>query len=120
MTIDSDKNINIQGRVSDIVRGRPDISDYADYFLGDMVTLAVKSAEHNYFVDLPIALPTDFELMPYQNSLVGADVNYSVHFGNGKELTKHWKMEILSGSLAGRSYTHKSNKSIFVKDIIVL
>jgi len=114
MAIDSDENIDITGTVLSLERGRPDKHNMDRLFLGNTVTLTIESDKNRYKVDLPIKTQTNFDLIPYLDSLLNVEVKYSaMHRKEEIGYTirhTYWKLEILSGKLKGISLDYDTSK----------
>ena len=100
--VDSDNSFKTQGRIVSLSRGRPD-----EEGRDRLVTIVIKPNKSGveHVVDLPIKTKGDFEVIPYQLALVGADVRYSKKYTEWLEgIAKDWELEVLSGSLKGNIY----------------
>ena len=99
--MDSDNSFQTHGRILSLVRGKPEERDYEK----SLVTLVIESDQNKHVVDLPIKTESDFEVIPYQSTLVGIDVRYSKKYERWEEgIAINWELEVLSGSLKGNTY----------------
>lgn len=101
---DSDKDVKIDGRIISLSRG---ILGKNGYVINEksLVSLAIQSNTKSHLVDIPIKTESDLELIPYQSSLVGFNVEYSKeHKENHEGFREQWSLKILSGKLKGNIY----------------
>ncbi|MDP1694915.1 MAG: hypothetical protein Q8L34_05230 [Candidatus Woesearchaeota archaeon] len=99
--LDSDNGLETRGKVSSITRRDPK-NNHSEQ---DLVALVLDTEQGTKTVDFPLITQSDFELIPYQHALVGQNVQYSKQWdGSGDETFRFWKLQVLSGPLAGNAY----------------
>ncbi len=90
---------NIQGKITDIV--------LQEGGLEQRLLATISSAKEQRSLELPVRVKNEFDLIPYQSTLIGADVEYTSDWYVCDEFANciyFITLKILSGPLKGRSY----------------
>lgn len=95
---------DFQGEIVELARKGVDVC-------GDSkkVVVSVKTLEGLEDVDLPIETKSSYEIIPYEDSMIGSQVHYVEdlrHWENGRGRTTTYRLKFLSGKSNGKTFSH--------------